>query len=219
MKTNFYSAMTNLRVHYAKLLKPEFTAVMDRHIEFLRASGAVDKILKEGDKAPEFELKDGLGRTISSKALLEKGPLIVSFYRGSWCPYCVEEVKAFNDAYDEIKSLGAEVVLISPQTANHSGKQQKELSLGYSILVDEGNKIGKAFNLVYSFPDDLKNLYSSVFKLDIARTNGEGVWELPIPARFVIDQSGTIRDVKADPDYRFRPEPYDSVEVLKTLKQ
>jgi peroxiredoxin len=216
---NLYKALTELRIKYAKLLPADRTAVMDHHIEFLRASGALDQILKEGEKAPEFELKDGLGRTVSSKALLAKGPLVVSFYRGSWCPYCVEEIKALNEAYDSIKAEGGELVVISPQGALFSEKQQKELSLKYSLLVDEDNRIGKAFRLVYTFTDDLRDLYSGTFKLDIAQKNGTNDWQLPIPARFVIDRTGTIRDVKADPDYRFRPEPSDSIAVLKALQR
>jgi peroxiredoxin len=216
---SLYSTLGKLRVHYAKLLPAEKTAIMDRHIEFLRASGAIDRILKEGHHAPDFELKDGFGKVVSSKELLARGPLIVSFYRGAWCPYCVEEIKAFNEAYDEIKALGAELVVISPQATSFSEKQQRELGLKYSILVDENNEVGKAFNLVYSFPDDLRSLYSGVFKLDITQKNGANAWELPIPARFVIDRSGTIRDMKADSDYRFRPEPSDSVDVLKAIQR
>lgn len=216
---SLYNQLTALRIKYAKLLPANRTAVMDGHMEYLRASGAVDRILKEGDRAPEFVLKDPFGEKVSSKELLGKGPLVVSFFRGLWCPYCAEEVKALNEGYEAIKTEGAEMIAISPQTASASEKQMKDGDIQFSILVDEDNAVGKAFNLVYDFPDDLRNLYSGVFKLDIAQKNGVSSWQLPIPARLVIDQHGIIRDVKADPDYRFRPEVTDTIELLKRIKK
>ena len=215
---NLYKSLSQLRIKYAKLLPADRTAVMDGHMEYLRASGAMESILKEGDTMPEFTLEDGGGKVINSKELLLKGPLVVTFFRGLWCPYCVEEIKALNDAYDDIKAAGGELIAISPQLSTASKKQMEDAGLRFSILVDHENAIGKAFRLTYKFPDDLRGLYESVFKLDIAAKNGSTNWELPIPARFVIDQTGTVLDVKAEPDYRFRPEAQDSVSVLHSLK-
>lgn len=216
---SLYQQLTTLRIKYAKLLPPHRTAVMDGHMEFLRANGAMDRILKEGDTAPEFTLKDGLGKVVSSKTLLENGPLVINFFRGLWCPYCVGEVNALNEAYDVIRAEGAEVVAISPQAPNGSEQQMKEGNLRFSILVDPENEVASKFHLVYTFSEDLRGLYEGVFKLDIARKNASSQWQLPIPARVVIGRDGIIRDVKADPDYRFRPEPSDTIEVLKRLKK
>ena len=216
---SLYNNLAALRVKYAKILKPGFGAIMDGHIEALRADGTMENIIKVGEKAPSFKLKNGLGQVVSSEELLKRGPLVVSFYRGSWCPYCVEEVKALNQSYAEIKATGAELVVISPQGFSHTEKQQKDLELDYSLLVDENNSVGKAFRLTYSFPADLKDLYLNTFKNDLAKHNESSTWELPIPARIVIDQQGIVRDVKADPDYRSRPEATDSVEVLRRLEQ
>jgi peroxiredoxin len=214
---SLYNALAALRVKYAKILKPGLTAIMDNHVEHLRADGTLEGIIKVGEKAPSFELKDGRGNIVRSADLLRRGPLVVSFYRGSWCPYCVEEVKALNKSYKQIKEAGAELVVISPQGFVHTEKQQTGLELQYSLLVDQDNQVAKEFRLVYSFPQDLKDLYLNTFKNDLAKHNETSVWELPIPARIVIDQEGIVRDVKADPDYRFRPEPSDSVEVLRGL--
>lgn len=214
---SLYNTLAGLRIKYAKLLKPGLTAIMDNHVEHLRADGTMEGIIKVGEAAPAFELKDGNDKMVSSTEILKRGPLVLSFYRGSWCPYCVEEIKALNQIYSDIKAAGAELVVISPQGFSHTEKQQKALELQYSLLIDSENLVAKSFRLVYSFPEDLKDLYLNTFKNDLAKHNESSVWELPIPARIVIDQKGIVRDVKADPDYRFRPEASDSIEVLKRL--
>src|ERR1700743_3290268 len=90
--------------------------IMERHIGFLQTSGAMEQVLKKGDTAPAFQLKNQRGEVISSADLLAKGPLVVSFYRGRWCPYCVEEVKMLNNVYPQIRETGADLVVISPQS-------------------------------------------------------------------------------------------------------
>ena len=205
-----------MRIKFAKLLPAEASAVTNAHFEHLRAQ-AMDGVKRVGDQAPEFELFDGTGEMASSSALLSKGPLVVSFTRGSWCPYCTEEVKALNVAYDQFRALGAELVVISPQTQQRAAKQTEAMGLTFSLLSDAKNATAKEFGLAYLLPDDLKEVYLHVFKTDLSRINADSEWTLPIPARVVIDQQGVIRDIKAEPDYRFRPEPSDTVEVLRSL--
>ena len=208
--------LEKLRAFWGKRISPEDEGLMERHIHYLRESGAVDRILKAGDQAPVFQLGNQRNEIIRSTDLLNKGPLVVSFYRGSWCPYCVEEVKVLNNVYSHIRDAGAELVVISPQGFSRTEKQAAEINLQYNMLVDVDNKTGKAFGLVYEFPDYLKQLYMKRFGNDIQINEG-AAWELPIPARFVIGQDGRILDVKADADYRYRPEPLDTVAILKGL--
>lgn len=198
-------------------LTPEENAIMERHIDHLRESGATDRILKKGDRAPEFNLVNQHGETVSSATLLRNGPLVVSFYRGSWCPYCVEEVKVLNNVYPQIREAGADLVVISPQSLSRTEKQAGELRLKYHMLVDADNRTGKAFGLVYEMPQYLKDLYLGKFGNDIQQINEGTAWELPIPARFVIGPDGTILHVQTDPDYRYRPEPLQTVNLLKEL--
>jgi peroxiredoxin len=150
---------------------------------------------------------------------LKKGALVVSFYRGSWCPYCVEEVKLLNNIYPQIQEAGADLVVLSPQSFSRTEKQANDINLKYNMLVDEDNKTGKAFGLVYEFQQYLKDLYQGRFNNNIQEINDGSAWELPIPARFVIGTNGKILDVQADPDYRFRPEPLETVSFLKNLNQ
>jgi peroxiredoxin len=209
--------LSQLRERFGKTLPPEPAAVMEGHIDSLRKNGAVNQILKPGTKAPAFTLKNQNGEDVSSADLLSCGPLVVSFTRGGWCPYCAAEVRALNDLYDQYRQAGIELVVLSPQSAARAKKQATDDKLKFNLLVDENNKVGKAFGVVYTFPADLQNLYLNLFKLDIPAVNDASVWQLPIPARFVIDSSGTIRDAKADPDYRYRPDPSEALAVAKSI--
>ena len=107
--------------------------------------------------------------------------------------------------------------MLSPQCLDRARKQATAEKLKFNLLVDKDNEVGRAFGLVYTFPEDLKNVYRNVFKLDIQAVNEASGWQLPIPARFVIDGSGVIRDVKANPDYRYRPEPSEVFDIAKKI--
>ena len=210
--------LSQLREKFGKMLPADPAAVLEGHIAFLRDSGAMDQILKSGVRAPAFTLKNQNGDEISSADLLNRGPLIVSFTRGGWCPYCAAEVRALNDLYEQYQQAGIELVVISPQSAERAKKQAADDNLKFNLLVDRNNEVGKAFGVVYTFPEYLRNLYLNVFNNDIQAANDANEWQLPIPARFIIDTGGTIRDVKADPDYRFRPDPAEALNIAKSLR-
>lgn len=216
-RTALEPRLEKIRQWVAQNLPEEKIAVMERHIAELRESGIQEQILKVGDVAPSFELENQHGERITSSELLKNGPLVVSFYRGSWCPYCVEEVRVLNEVYPQIKEAGADMVVISPQSAARTQKQAAEIRLGYSMLVDKDNHVGKAFGLVYGMPQYLRDLYWGAFQNNIQEINDSYTWELPVPARFVIGTDGKILDVQSDPDYRYRPEPMDTVAFLNTL--
>jgi peroxiredoxin len=209
--------LAELRDKFAKIIPEKASAVMEGHIESLRKTGAVDKILKPGAKAPEFTLKNQRDEDISSVDLIKHGPLVVSFTRGSLCPFCSAEVRALNEVYEQFRQAGIELVVLSPQSPDRTRKQATAGKLKFNLLVDKDNEIGKSFGLVYTFPEELKNVYSNAFQLDIQAINETGGWQLPIPARFVIDGRGVIRDVQANPDYRYRPEPSEVFDIAKAF--
>src|SRR5271170_2061376 len=101
------SKLAAIRESYEKVVPAASRAIMEGHIEYLKKTNAADKGLKVGDTAPAFRLKNQNGEIVSSEELLKNGPLVVSFYPGSWCPYCVEEVKALNEEYESFKKTGA----------------------------------------------------------------------------------------------------------------
>jgi peroxiredoxin len=205
-----------LRLKYGGIIKPEISAILEGHIEFLRASGVLEKALQFGDAAPPFALEDGHGDIVRSEELLQMGPLVVSFFRGTWCPYCVTELRALSEVASAIADRGAALVVISPESPGARDRKIED-SLDLTILYDEDNAVARSFGLAYDFPKDLRDLYLDVFGNDIAKTNGVEAWQLPIPARYVIDVNGTIVDAEIDPDYRYRPEPGGIIAVLDRL--
>lgn len=209
--------LAELRDKYAKIIPDSASSIMEGHIESLRKNGAMDRILKPGTKAPAFTLKNQHDEDIYSGDLIKRGPLVVSFTRGSWCPFCAAEVRALNDVYSQFRQAGVELVVLSPQSIGRARRQAKSEKLEFNLLTDTDNAVGKAYGLVYTFPEDLKDVYRSIFKLDIQAVNEASNWQLPIPARFILDGNGVIHDASADPDYRYRPEPSDVFDIVQTV--
>jgi peroxiredoxin len=187
---------------------------MHRATAELIASGAASRAKKAGDIAPSFSLKDPEGNVVSSNELLRKGPLVVSFYRGVWCPYCNMELQALEAAKPRFDKYGASLVAISPQTAPNSRKSMRQNQLSFPILSDVKGKVGAAFGLRFELPAYLVELYKSL-KNDLPAFNDDPSWTLPMPARYVIGQDGMILYSEVNPDYTHRPEPEDMIPVLQ----
>jgi peroxiredoxin len=159
-------------------------------------------------------LNNAKGETVDVAALLKKGPVIVTFYRGGWCPYCNIELKAFQDVLPRINAAGASLVAISPEKPDDSLSTAEKNALTFEVLSDVGHRAGRAFGLVYEFSDELRGVYQG-FGLDIPAKNGTpGEWALPVSATYVIDTNGTIIYAYTDADYRDRADPEDVLKVL-----
>jgi peroxiredoxin len=196
------------------MLKPEIAEKLDRNIEELRAHG-MKRVLTRSAVAPAFALPDQTGRLVRSQTLLARGPLVVSFYRGTWCPYCNAEIAALNATYERFRAAGAEVVAISPQSAASAQPYLAEHPSAFPILVDADARVAELFGLAFTLPTYLSDVYKAVFKNDLAIVNAANTWRLPIPARFIIGTDGTIIDAQADPDYRFRPDPEATLALVE----
>lgn len=193
---------------------PSVIATMHRATAELIASGAPALALKAGDKAPAFVLNDPEGQPVASRDLLAKGPLVVSFYRGVWCPYCNMELQALQTALPDFRALGAGLVAMSPQSASNSRKSVRQNALEFPILSDVHNDVAGAFGLRFELPDYLIELYKGL-KNDLPGFNGDATWTLPMPARYVIGQDGVILYAEVNPDYTLRPEPADMLPALR----
>jgi peroxiredoxin len=189
---------------------------MHRATAELIASRAANRAKKIGDKAPGFSLKDPEGNIVSSAELLKTGPLIVSFYRGVWCPYCNFELQALEAAKPEFEKRGASLVAISPQTPPNSRKSVRQNKLTFPILSDTKGQVGAAFGLRFQLPDYLIELYRGL-KTDLPAFNDDASWTLPMPARYVIGQDGAVLYADVNPDYTRRPEPEDMISALEKL--
>jgi peroxiredoxin len=191
-------------------------AAMHRATAELIASRQAEGAKKAGDIAPAFTLNDQDGHSLGSALLLEQGPLVLTFYRGVWCPYCNMELQAIQAALPEITAWGAKVVAISPQTPPNSRKSVRQNRLTFPILSDVGGEVGAAFGLRFALPDYLVEFYKR-FKNDLPAFNGDPSWTLPMPARYVIRADGVIAYAEVNPDYTKRPDPSELLPVLERL--
>ena len=179
-------------------------------------SGLAESSLKAGDKTPDFSLPNAESKLVSSADLLGKGPLVINFYRGAWCPYCNLELKAFQDILPEISSLGAQLVAISPNLPDESLSTIEKHALAFEVLSDIGNGLSRAFGLVFTLDSSLQPLYQK-FGIDLEASNGDSSFELPIPATYVVNTDGTIALAFVDADYSKRLEPAEVVASLRSL--
>lgn len=187
--------------------------LMAQAIKELEASG-VAQGLKKGDRVPEFTLLDATGKTVSMTEELAKGPVILTFYRGGWCPYCNLELQAYQRELDTIKDAGATLIAISPETPDASLSTKEKNELDFLVLSDESNKVAEKFDLVFKMQEFLIETYKEL-GLNVSGHNGNDDWELPKAATFVIDQSGKIIFSEVDSDYVKRVEPSKVVEIVK----
>jgi peroxiredoxin len=190
---------------------------MHRVTNELIASGQAGRALKAGDRAPAFTLPDPDHKLVSSADLLAKGPLVVTFYRGAWCPYCNLDLQALEAAADDIRARGASLVAISPQTAPNSRKSQRTNHLSFPILSDKGGEVAAAFGVRWTMPADLQAVHKQ-FGADLTVFNGDTNWTLPMPARYVIGRDGVIAYAEVNPDYTHRPDPLELFPILEGLR-
>jgi peroxiredoxin len=200
----------------------EVQAMHARVIQELEKSGIGGRALHKGHFPPAFALQDHKGNPVSSEELLASGPLVVCFFRGRWCPFCVAQLEAMNARLGRLRGLGASLVGISPQTVQQSFFMADQHRLRFPLLSDPGNEIARKFGLVYRVPDYQQEIYKRVF-VNLPFINGCNEWELPIPATYVLarkrdEQSVTFTDTivfrAADPDYTARPEPDQIVDLV-----
>jgi len=204
--------LAEYRAGWFKRVPAERQAVMARHIDELR-NGLAKTALKKGDRAPPIALTNANGDLVDLESLLKRGPVIVTFYRGGWCPYCNLELRAFQKILPGIKAAGASLVAISPEKPDDTLSTVEKNALDFEVLSDVGQRVGRAFGLVYSFSDELKWAYRE-FGLDIPGKNGADEWALPIAATYVIGRDGIITYANTDPDYRDRADPQDVLAAL-----
>jgi len=188
------------------LVPTERLQVIDQSIEQLKNSNIKDRVLKEADTSPAFELYDGDGMLWRSQDLLRSGPVIVVFYRGRWCAYCNTQLAALQQVHAQIAARGASLVAISPQTQKHSYMTRDMHKLRFPVLSDPGNEVARKFGLVWRFPPELQHMYEAVMTR-LPGYNGDQSWEVPMPATYIVQPDGAISFARVDVDWRQRSEP------------
>lgn len=183
--------------------EPDPKAVLARATEDLMKSGQAERAIHQGQAAPDFTLPDAKGRVVRLSELLAKGPVILTFYRGGWCPYCNLQLKSYQARLAEIRAKGAELVAVSPQTPEYTLSTAEKDALAFPVLSDVGGKVARAYGLVFKVPDQVVPIYRT-FGIDLEKHNGDSRHELPIPGTYLIDHDGTVLLSHVDADYRKR---------------
>ncbi|MEM9301495.1 MAG: peroxiredoxin-like family protein [Pseudomonadota bacterium] len=204
------------KANFQKQAPADAQAVMAQATDDLRASGILERTIQVGDRVPDFALENQNGETVTLAALRERGPVVVSFFRGIWCPYCNLEVAALAQARDAIEAAGASLVVVAPQLPEHARATFEKHGGKVDVLVDAGNDFARQLGLVFALPAALREVYTA-FDILLPRFNGDESWELPMPARLVIDADGILVDADINPDYTVRPDPAETVAAVKRL--
>lgn len=212
---SYEEGLKELQNNLGKMLPEEALAVFDTDANALREKHQSILKLKVGDKAPNFSLSNAIGETITLNALLEKGKVVLTFYRGSWCPYCNLQLNQYQQVLEDIQSLGANLVAISPQTPDESLNIKEKNDLQFEVLSDNGNIVARQFTTVFKNGETPIETMKAL-GIDFDSHYADDSQELPVPAVFIIEKEGTISFAKAiDGDYRNRVEASDIIQALK----
>jgi peroxiredoxin len=182
----------------------------------LAATGMERDALGAGDRAPAFELPSASGGRVALEALLTQGPVVLTFYRGAWCPYCNVALRGLQQSHDAIRARGARLVAVSPQVPDESLSLAEKHGLAFDVLSDVGSGTAKQYGIAFELAEEMAGL-SDQLGFDLARVNGGYGRTLPLPATFVIDAGGIIRWAFVDTDYVKRAEPADILAALDAL--
>jgi peroxiredoxin len=212
--TSLQDSIAAFTANMAKHAPAEVISTLGAEIRKLADSGIAARALKAGAKAPDFTLPDAHGKQGNLASVLAKGPAIVTFYRGGWCPFCDLQLRAYQGALAQFRDLGAELLAISPQTPDYALTDVEKKQLTFPVLTDAGNRVAREYGLVFTLSDVMKQLQTG-FGNPIPKFNGDESWELPLPGTFVLDQDGVVLLAHVDPDYMRRLEPAAITNALR----
>src|SRR5580698_6078470 len=210
--TTLQDQLDEITANTRQLVQADRLAVGERAVEELFNSGIEEKILPVGATAPEFALKDATGRLVRSADLRALGPLVIKFFRGRWCPYCITELEAWRDLHPQLREGGALFTAISPQTTRQSDFMVGQHHLPFPVLNDPGCTVAGQFGLAYTIPEYHREYYRSVL-VNIPFINGDTSWQLILPATYVLSREGKVVYATAHADFRVRPEPEEALQA------
>jgi peroxiredoxin len=196
-------------------LDPSFAEVVDRMVNRLQQIEAGKSAPSVGDPMPLFVLPDETGRLVGLAQLLERGPVVMSFHRGHWCPYCRLSADALARIEPEIRAAGAEIVLITPEVQKFSSELKSDARARFSVLTDLDSGYALELQLAIKIEDE-KRLAMTRAGWDISAFQDNENWTLPIPATFVVGSDGMVKARFVDPDYRKRMDIDDILAALRT---
>ncbi|HEU4636746.1 MAG TPA: redoxin domain-containing protein [Edaphobacter sp.] len=223
--TSLQDQLDRITQNTRALVQPERLAFSEKTVAELFATGIEDRILQPGSPAPSFSLPDArTGKLVHSADLVALGPVILKFFRGRWCPYCVTELETWRELGDEVRRRGALFVAISPQAPRQNAFMLDQHGLPFPLLTDAGCAIAEQFGIAYTITPEHRRYFQSILvnipynNAGLNYTNAtEESWRLPLPATFVVNRENTITFAEAHADFRVRPEPAEVLAALNTI--
>ncbi|MBB3125441.1 peroxiredoxin [Paenibacillus rhizosphaerae] len=188
---------------------------LSQMIEELQETGIASG-KQPGDKAVDFKLQNALGQDVILFEELAKGPVVLVFYRGGWCPFCNMQLRAYQQILPEIQAIGAQLIAISPQKPDHSLSLQEKEGLEFQVLSDPNGLVTAKYNLLFDVPSGVQEIMEGA-GLDLAEYNNTSKWVLPVPATFMIDESANIRSAYVNPNFMQRQSPEEILRELRKL--
>ena len=204
--------------YFMSALPEDEALIVGGSFEKLYASQIAENAIIAGDIAPDFTLPNITGDLVSLYEVLNSGPVVLSFYRGGWCPFCNLELQALQAQLSEFRALGANLIGVSPETPDKSLSAIDKHQLEFEVLSDTGNITARQYGLLFTVYEEMRPLYLK-WGLDVPASNGDDSWELPVPATYVIDTDSVVRAAHADKDYTRRMEPAQILATLRELKK
>lgn len=195
-------------------ISPAMRETLRRAEELLARSGVVDRVLQPGALAPDFTLPDQHGLTLRLSDLLARGPVVVMFIRGGWCPLCTLTMRAYQEMLPALRRAGGEVVAVTPQPPPLCSDTAARDRIAFPLLSDQGNAVGDRYGVTFTLPAELHDFYRSLGH-DLPQINRTGDWRLPLPATFVIDPGGRVVLTHVEPKMHRRLEPEAALEAVR----
>jgi peroxiredoxin len=215
--TSLKDTITAFVAGIAKRVPPGALETAAAEMQKLAATGIADRAPQVGSKAPDFSLPDAHGKAFSLTEALARGPVVVAFYRGGWCPFCDLQLRAYQGVLSQVRELGAELVAISPQTPDYTLSDAEKKALTFPVLSDVGNHVARSFGLVFKVSEPMKKVHEG-FGSILPKFNGDDSWELPVPGTFVLDRGGVVRLSYVEADYTTRLEPSAILDALRAAR-
>lgn len=196
---------------------PQWRSLYDVMVQRLVEERVAESTLKVGDSFPDFTLASAEGQFVSLQAMLARGPAVLSFYRGRWCPYCSAELESLNAVAEQIRGTGAVLAAITAEAGGEAIRTKFERRFDFEILCDLDNGLALECGLVFKLPTDVQDALIRA-NIDFPKLYGNTSWFLPIPATYVVDRRGIVREAYVNPDFRFRLDPAEIIQSLKQLE-
>jgi peroxiredoxin len=216
-ETTLASRIADFTAQMAKGAPPEVIATLGAELQKLAESGIATRALATGSKAPDFSLPDANGSPVSLSALLARGPVVLTFYRGGWCPFCDLQLRAYQEVLPQMRELGAQLVAISPQLPDFGASDVQHKALTFPVLSDVGNTVARTYGVVFRLSEPLQKL-QTMFGNPTPKFNGDDSWELPMPGTFVLDREGTVLLSQVDASWMSRLEPAAILDALRKAR-